>query len=170
MKHILPSVIPVLALNLLLTNCASIVGKSSYPVSITSTPSAANVTITNKKGVAVHSGLTPTTVTLKSSAGFFQNERYTLTFSKPGHTSRSVPLKAGISGWYAGNIIFGGLVGILIVDPLTGAMWRLNDKVHADLGAGQAVTSTPGGHSLRVVNRADIPASWEGNLVALNQP
>jgi len=31
--------------------------------------------------------------------------------------------------WYlAGNIVFGGIAGWLIVDPLTGAMWRLSPK------------------------------------------
>ena len=27
-----------------------------------------------------------------------------------------------MNGWYIGNILFGGLIGFLIVDPLTGAM------------------------------------------------
>ncbi len=32
-----------------------------------------------------------------------------------------------LDGWYFGNLIFGGLLGILIIDPATGAMWRLDE-------------------------------------------
>jgi hypothetical protein len=38
-----------------------------------------------------------------------------------------------MDGWYIGNILFGGLIGILIVDPLTGAMWKLDDVVYGNL-------------------------------------
>jgi hypothetical protein len=43
---------------------------------------------------------------------------------------RSALPKTGrsVNGWYVGNVIFGGLVGFLIVDPLTGAMWVLEPK------------------------------------------
>ena len=27
------------------------------------------------------------------------------------------------NGWYIGNILFGGLIGMIIVDPATGDMW-----------------------------------------------
>lgn len=30
-----------------------------------------------------------------------------------------------MDGWYFGNILFGGLIGFLIVDPATGAMYTL---------------------------------------------
>jgi hypothetical protein len=33
-----------------------------------------------------------------------------------------------MSGWYIGNILFGGLIGMLVVDPQTGAMYRLEPK------------------------------------------
>ena len=35
---------------------------------------------------------------------------------------------ASVSGWYFGNLVFGGLIGMLIVDPLTGAMYNLEPK------------------------------------------
>lgn len=31
-----------------------------------------------------------------------------------------------MNGWYIANIVFGGLVGFLIVDPATGAMYSLS--------------------------------------------
>jgi len=41
------------------SSCASIVSKSKYPITINSRPSDAKITITDKKGVTVFSGLTP---------------------------------------------------------------------------------------------------------------
>ena len=42
---------------------------------------------------------------------------------------------AGLNGWYFGNILIGGLVGMLIVDPLTGAMYRMPATIHVDATA-----------------------------------
>ena len=50
-----------------------------------------------------------------------------------------------VSGWYAGgNLFFGGLIGYLIVDPMTGAMWTLKD-LHVNLESGLPVSSLSGG-------------------------
>jgi hypothetical protein len=37
-------------------------------------------------------------------------------------------IKSKIDGWYFGNLIFGGLIGLVIVDPLTGSMWTLSPR------------------------------------------
>jgi hypothetical protein len=29
-----------------------------------------------------------------------------------------------MSGWYCGKLLFGGLIGMLAVDPATGAIWN----------------------------------------------
>lgn len=43
-----------------------------------------------------------------------------------------------LSGWYLGNVVFGGLIGLLIVDPLTGAMYNLTpDKIEQPLSSSQ---------------------------------
>ena len=118
---------------LLGSGCASIVSKSQWPVTINSNPSGANVTIKNKRGMEMHKGATPMTITLPSSAGFFKPAAYQFAFEKEGYYPASASLSAGMNGWYIGNIIFGGLIGILIVDPATGAMWKLNDTVCGNL-------------------------------------
>lgn len=105
---------------LLLCNCASIVSKSDYPVTITS-PNPTNITVKNKAtSNVVHTGTTPTTVTLSASEGYFRPAKYEIE-SKTSAQS----LNASMDPWYAGNLIFGGLIGILLVDPATGAMWKL---------------------------------------------
>jgi hypothetical protein len=115
------------------TGCASIVSKSQYPVSINSNPSGATVTIKNKKGIDVQKAITPATVILPASAGFFSPENYRFQFEMDEHLPASTSLSAGMDGWYIGNILFGGLIGWFIVDPATGAMWKLEDTVYGNL-------------------------------------
>jgi len=60
-------------------------------------------------------------------------------FELPGHANAEVRLDSSLSRWYFGNIVFGGLIGMLIVDPLTGAMYNLTpEKIEQPLSATQA--------------------------------
>lgn len=113
---------------LLISGCASIVSKSTYPVSVSSKPEGATITITNRHGQEIHSGRTPATVSLKAGCGYFKGEEYTILFSKAGYKPFKTTITSDLDGWYVfGNIFFGGLIGWLIVDPATGAMWKLDD-------------------------------------------
>ncbi len=105
---------------LALSSCASIVSKSNYSVNVRSETSPTKVDIRNREGKTVHTAMTPTTVTLPASSGYFQPEAYTLETR-----SGSQELNGELDPWYLGNIIFGGLIGIILVDPLTGSMWKL---------------------------------------------
>lgn len=119
---------------LLLSSCATLTRGKPVPLAITSNPTGANVVVSNPAGKVLHEGNTPTSVILPASAGFYQAASYNLVFSKKGYPARTMVLKAGINPWYAGNLPMpGGAFGMLVVDPLTGAMWKLDDKIHADL-------------------------------------
>lgn len=117
---------------LLSVGCATIVSKKKYPVHINSTPSNANLVIHNKHGIEIFKGKTPTTIELVPDAGYFQKGIYTLKFEKEGYDTLIYPLQGKIDEWYFGNsinLLFGtipGAIGFLIVDPLTGAMWKLD--------------------------------------------
>lgn len=115
------------------TGCASIVSDSKYPVAVTSSPSGAAYEIFNEGGVSVRSGVTPDEVTLRAGAGYFDGEKYTVTYRKDGYTSSTQTIESGIDGWYWGNIVIGGLIGMLIVDPATGAMYTLPEKINSTL-------------------------------------
>ncbi|WP_122858756.1 hypothetical protein [Pseudomonas viridiflava] len=115
------------------TGCASIVSDSKYPVAVTPSPSGAAYEIFNESGISVHSGVTPDEVTLRAGAGYFDGEKYTVTYRKDGYTSSTQTLESGIDGWYWGNIVIGGLIGMLIVDPATGAMYTLPEKINSTL-------------------------------------
>jgi hypothetical protein len=118
---------------LALSGCATIFNGQHQPVKITSAPEGATLTVTNSAGEKVHTGLTPATVTLKRGAGYFRSESYTLLFEKEGLPKREVKLTATMSGWFIGNILFGGLIGMLAVDPVTGGMYVFPDSVSETL-------------------------------------
>lgn len=149
-----------------LAGCASIVSKSEYPVAITSNPIGADFVVKRKNGVPVASGVTPATIVLPASEGYFQPAKYTIEYKRKG-VMQSVPLTAKIDGWYFGNLLFGGvIIGMLIVDPATGAMWRLNDTAVATFQ--QTADSAPGQRALRIVDINKVPMKYRGQLVALN--
>ena len=105
-------------------------------------------------------------VTLPASGGFFSPAKYQVEFTKKGAPMQTVPLTADIDGWYFGNILFGGLIGMLIVDPATGAMWKLPENVNTSFTSLASVTSE-NGRTLKIVDRSAIPSNVESQLIAL---
>lgn len=79
-KKFLKTIALFLAAIFLLSSCASIVSKSSYPLSINSTPSNATISITDKKGQEIFLGNTPAVVKLKAGSGFFSKAEYQVRF------------------------------------------------------------------------------------------
>ena len=122
--------IPLLVV-ILNSSCASIVTRSRYPVDFNSNPQGAHLTIENRAGIVVFEGQTPVTVELPASAGYMLPEMYTVTYTQPGKEPVRTHINANIDGWYIGNLFLGGLIGMLIVDPLTGAMYKLPDTVRS---------------------------------------
>lgn len=113
---------------LLFTGCASIVDGGPKTVQLNSNPEGAKVTIFDKMGKEISVNTTPTTVTLKRSHGYFSGENYKLIFEEPGYYPYETHVQSTLNGWYLGNFIFGGPLGLLIVDPGTGAMFTLTPR------------------------------------------
>jgi len=149
----------------LITGCSSIVSDSKYPVSISSTPSQADFVLQNRAGVEIHTGRTPATVTLNASSGFFKGETYKLILNKEGYDEKTIEIQSSIDGWYFGNILFGGLIGLLIVDPATGAMFKLPENANAQLN--EEVTAKPD-TSLTITMLNAIPKEQRSQLIPLN--
>lgn len=118
---------------LVVSGCATIVSDSEYRTTFNSAPSGATVTITNENGVDIHRGTTPFTTTLSVSNGYFNAMQYSARFEHDCYRPTELGLDTSIDGWYVGNIIFGGLIGILIVDPATGAMYKIDPNYSAAL-------------------------------------
>ena len=123
-----------------LSGCASIFNGTTQPVVFSSAPEGAALTITNRAGEAVHTGTTPSTVTLKRGAGYFKSEAYTVNMKKDGFADASQHVDSQVSGWYVANIMLGGLLGMLIVDPASGGMYSFPDKVQSTLAPNVAST------------------------------
>ena len=146
------SVLFVLPIVSTVGGCASIVSNAVYPVSIQSDPSQADFQIIDRKGMCLHRGQTPAIVELKAGDGYFRAADYKVKLSKAGYREMTVPIKQKLDAWYVfGNIFVGGLIGWVIVDPITGAMWTL-EGVHVTL---QPMTATsPAGISAAHVPEA----------------
>lgn len=151
---------------LMLGGCASIVGDSSYPVAISSNPAGATFEVRDSQGKVLHSGTTPETVTLESGEGYFDGAEYIIAFSKEGHEPHQVKLDSSLSGWYWGNILFGGLIGMLIVDPITGAMYKLPEGTSVDLG--EKVVAKPQGQDLTLLTIDQLPEHQRAALIRIN--
>ena len=164
-------------------SCASIVSKSYYNVSLKSSPDTARVQVFDRDGREIFNGITPTEVELRSGAGYFKRAEYTIKYTKEGFQSKEILIFADINGWYFGNIVFGGLIGLLIVDPVTGAMYRLNNTMfHPTLtpqgsgttGSGAPVNNTAGTatsasseKTLHIMELQQVPEHLRKHLVQL---
>ncbi len=147
--------------------CASIVSKSQWPVNISSSPSEAKFTITGKNGMVIHSGQTPAALTLEAGDGYFSKAQYTLKYEKAGYETKTYQLTPTINGWYFGNILLltgGVVIGMLIVDPLSGAMYKLPEVVNVSLDADKHSNNS----ELKVLSLNDLTAEQKAKLVRLN--
>lgn len=149
------------------TSCATIVSKSSYPVTINSAPSEAKIVIKDKKGIEVFKGQTPATLKLNAGSGFFSKAHYQVEFSKKGYETMMLPINFKLDGWYFGNILFGGFIGFLIIDPATGAMWKLDTEfINATLIQSESA-STIEKKEMKIYSLNEIPAEWKKHLVKI---
>lgn len=149
------------------SSCATIVSDSDYVVQVNSNPSNSNFKVTNASGVVVHSGTTPASISLSAKKGFFSGAKYNIVFEKPGFATQTVPVHADIDGWYIGNLLFGGFIGFLIVDPLTGAMWKLDPVANASLSKTISKIESNDVKQLHILSVDQIPQNLKGNLIAL---
>lgn len=143
------------AVAVLLSGCASIFNGSTQTVTVNSDPAGAAVTVTNSAGLKVHTGTTPATFQLTRGKGYFRSENYTISLQKDGFAAKEISVTGNVSGWYFGNILIGGLIGMLAVDPLTGAMYSFPDSVSEKLEANAAKTAE-GERSLTIVSTQSL--------------
>ena len=156
-----------MAVTLLTTGCASIVSKSAWPVTVTSNPSGAELSITDvDSNHEVFHGTTPTTITLDSSPSFFEKAKYDVEVKLAGYNVGKGRITAKINGWYFGNIVFGGIIGLVIVDPATGAMYKLPPQYCVNMS--KLTASTSDKPTLQIVSVSDVPSDLRSKLIRLN--
>lgn len=148
--------------------CASIVHGGNRLLTISSDPTAAKATLSKADGEIVSVTNTPCTVSLDPKGGYFKGQSYDLKLELPGYQTAQVKLRAELSGWYLGNIVFGGLIGMLVVDPLTGSMWNIApDKIAQTLSPAQTAL-IKNGNGFVVVLASELTDSGRSNMVKIN--
>ncbi len=165
MKTILRSFVIIFVASLF-SNCASIVSTSNWPLTVNTQPNGAKIVITNKSNTEVFKGVSPATLKLKSGDGFFAKQSYKVKLNLEGYPERTIPIECSVNGWYVvGNLFIGGLIGWLIIDPLTGAMYKLDTKVINEVFTKSTTFTEP---TLRIMDIKDVPADMRNQLIIIN--
>ncbi|MDV6235971.1 hypothetical protein CH379_010085 [Leptospira ellisii] len=106
-----------------LVNCATIVSDNVYNYTIASDPVGATVEISMKGYAAPVAQIT----TPGAQALNLKND-YSLKFQLKGYKETVVDIRKDVDGWVWGNILIGGLIGLLI-DYSTGSMYKPENGV-----------------------------------------
>jgi len=130
----------ILATLMIHLRCASVINSSTQVIKVNSDTHKAEIIIYNNSGKLVYRGYTPAKIQLYRSTGFFKSAEYLVIIHKKGNKSKIITLKGTLATSYVlGNILlfpvlYIGFAGMIIIDPLSGAMWNLNpDAINSDL-------------------------------------
>ena len=129
---------------LLTMNCGSIIHQTTQQVRINSEPSGAAVTVSCGDVNNDPKLVTPAVVTLHRKPAYCG-----IKLNKEGYAEKELKFGRQMSGWYLGNILIGGIIG-LVVDAANGAMWTRTTPVNASEQKGEVkvqlepVTNTVG--------------------------
>lgn len=159
----IPVFIFIFLLIAVMTGCASIVSKTNYQLHINSDPKGADIRVTDRRGREVFTGKTPKTITVKSGAGYFTPAKYEVRLKMAGYGEKVIHVTFTINGWYFGNIFLGGALGMLVVDPATGAMWKIKDPV-----VDESLTPLPAtGGTLKIISISEADEKLKNKLAIL---
>jgi uncharacterized protein YceK len=142
------------------SGCATIIHGTNQDVRISSDPTGADVVIYNSHNTVVYNSSTPAVAKLKRGEGFFGGATYRVEITKPGYQTQTVHISSSLaSGSYlVGNFLFGGFLGWLIVDPLTGGMWVLKPKsIDSSLRQSLSLKDDVSADGIYIVLKEQIP-------------
>ena len=129
-KQTLKLIYLFLAILLTSTSCSTIINGTKQNIAIASNPSSAQITIDN-----INRGVTPMTISLA------RNKSHAVKIALDGFYPYELVLNRKVNGWIAGNIVFGGLIG-LAIDAISGGMYLLSPgQFSAELRANDGNTA-----------------------------
>ena len=124
--------IAMLAVVMLVGGCASLISSNQKLINLRSEPEKAKITIWDDTGRIIYRGETPSQIVLRTGGAYFHGHDYIVLICDQD-ACRKTLLQSQVNGWYLGNILFGGVIGMGIIDPLTGAMWTIyNRDIYVD--------------------------------------
>ena len=114
-----------------LAGCATILSKSRYSFSVTANEPDTIVKVYDGEGAFVKEAKTPGTIELDAHAGMFSPASYRFVFAKPGFENVEGAATAQVDPCYWFNCIgvYPLLLGMLLVDPISGAMWSFEEDI-----------------------------------------
>ncbi|HEY2827091.1 MAG TPA: hypothetical protein VGJ04_05770 [Pirellulales bacterium] len=146
----------MLGLMLPALGCATVASGLRSKVTFNTNPPDAHVVIHDSNGQEVASVQTPAQVKLDRSVSMTKAAHYTATIEAPGYQPQQVDINYTLNPWTFGNILLGGIPG-LIADDASGAIWKPEqDKISVNLN--------PLANSSQVANTPVIVPST-GNIV-----
>ena len=132
-----------------LAGCGTIANGGTQSISVASTPVGATVTANG-----LDLGSTPLLAELS------RKETQLLVIELEGYNPQEMYLTRSVSGWVWGNIVFGGIIG-LVVDVNTGGMYKLTpEQVSTTLTKGVARADT-NQDTLQVMAVLEADPTWE---------
>lgn len=144
-KSLIPSSLAIL---LLLSSCATIVSGSKQNIKFTSNPSNATIFIDE-----VQVGKTPFDIKLT------RKKEHNVLIKLEGFKTYETKLTKKFNAWYIGNIIFGGLIGV-IIDPITGAIYNLSpSEINAEMNKGVAFKHN--GKDIYIAVALNVDPNWK---------
>lgn len=120
------------AITIFTTGCATVISGTTKTVQIKA-QEGAKITVLDTNGRQAASGTTELTTDLPRGTGYWKAAGYQVKVSQPGHKAKSVDILPAFNPWYLTNLTpFVGIIGGLIVDPLSGAFYTF-DKDQLDI-------------------------------------
>tara|TARA_B110000967_G_C18890089_1_gene566739 strand:- start:1680 stop:2180 length:501 start_codon:yes stop_codon:yes gene_type:complete len=153
-------IISIGILTLLLSSCASIIHGPSQVVDFSSQPNGATITIDGKEY-----GKTPQSISLKRKGRRKgENSRkqgYNVQVTLDKYYPYDFKIKREMDGWFLGNLLFGGIIGI-IIDATNGSMYKLTpNQVNAQMKSNSTAMYSVDDDRIYVAVTMDINPNWE---------
>jgi hypothetical protein len=164
------SMIVILSMGILLASCATIMSGTTQSIKIATSPEGAKIAIYDQNRMKVLETSTPAIVNLTRGSGYFSGQSYRIEVSKDGYVTQNIALSSEVNaGWYFVGNVFTIIIGWVIIDPITGAMWSLSPE-NVSTSLAKAVSMNPQDGSLCIILKDQIPETVFNtlDLVKLN--
>lgn len=158
--------------------CASIFSDSEYVQKFEASVPDVVMDI-EKNGKSYQEGVpVPGEIKLPADNGYFSRADYSFTFKKEGYKDKVITRRAKVDPFYWVNVatIYAAVIGMVIVDPWTGAMWSLEEapivavmeKTDLDV---EASTSSVKQNKVQIESERTLPSEVEnGEPIEKNDP